>query len=153
MKKHSRQFNSSKVNKKKSSNTIIREIKIKRKSLTQKGKKNDNVNSYPEQSVPQQSETPHVPKSPTNKNLEKFRETSEHLNNKTDPKLSAKEHPRQFNLSQNGNEENNAEDSEKANEKIPAKSLLWKSKKEKDDAGGKDVTEKLNHERSRIVSF
>jgi len=41
--------------------------------------------------------------------------------------------------------ENNKKDNEKT---IIAKSLVWKLKEKKDDARGKDVTEKRNHEKS-----
>jgi len=50
-------------------------------------------------------------------------------------------------FSQNDKEinENNKKDNEKT---IIAKSLVWKLKEKKDDARGKDVTEKRNHEKS-----
>ncbi|XP_011067076.1 PREDICTED: uncharacterized protein LOC105153747 [Acromyrmex echinatior] len=67
----------------------------------------------------------------------KKKETGRNLNHKTDSKL----------FSQNDKEinENNKKDNEKT---IIAKSLERKIKEKKDDARGKDVTEKRNHEKS-----
>lgn len=107
--------------------------------LMQKRKKNNNVHSHSKKSISQQSQTSHVPKSRTNKNLKTFSETKKNLNlnHKIDSKL----------FSQNDEEinKNSKKDNEKA---IIAKSLMWKIKKKKDDARGKDVTEKRNHEKS-----
>jgi len=131
VKKYSRQFNSSRDNKKESPNKRNQE---KTTNSIQKSK-NDNVNSHSEESILQQSKTPHVPKSSTNKNLKKFSRINKNLNH-TDSKLFVKKYSRQSNPSQNDNEKNN-ENNKKDNEKtIIAKSLMWKNKEEK-DAGGR----------------
>lgn len=145
MKKYSKQFNSSRDKKKENSNDSNKEDEEKTANSLMKSKKNDNVNSHSEESISQQSKT-HVPKRLTDKNLEKFSRNSKNLNHKTDSKLSVTEYLRQSGPSQSGNEENN-ENGKKDNEKT-VKPLMWKSKEEKNDAGRKDTTEKLNHERS-----
>lgn len=116
-------------------------------SLIQKNKTNDNVNSYPEELVLQQSETLHVPKSPTNKIFKKISETSKNLNHKTNSKFLMKKCPRQFKIFQNNKEKNNKDNKKDDEKTITAKLLVWRNK-EKHNARGKDVTEKLNHERS-----
>ncbi|XP_071563337.1 uncharacterized protein [Temnothorax nylanderi] len=146
IKKYSKQFNFSRNNKKESSNDN-KEVEEKTAySLIQKSKRNDNVNSHPAELVLQQSKIPHVPKSPIDKNLKKFSEPSKNLYHKIDFNLPVKKYPRQSSPSQNDNKENN-EDNKKDDEKIiAARSLMWKSKEDKHNAEGKDVTEKLNHE-------
>ncbi|KYN12647.1 hypothetical protein ALC57_15375 [Trachymyrmex cornetzi] len=87
------------------------------------------INLYPKESISQQLKDSHILKS----NIK----TKRNLDHKIDSKL----------FSQNDKEIN--ENSKKDNEKtIIAKSLVWKIKEKKDDAKGKDVTEKRNHEKS-----
>lgn len=143
IKKYSRRFNFSRNNMKKSSNDNKEDEEKIANLLIRKSKKNGNANSHREKLTLQQSKTPYVPESSINKNLKRIFETSKNLNHKSESKLPAKKYPRQSSSSQNDNEENNKKDNEKT-----AKSLMWKSKAKKHDAGRKDVTEKLNHERS-----
>lgn len=147
-KKYLWQFNFSRSNKKESSNDNKEDEEKTANSLIRKNKNNNNVNSYPEELILQQPKTLHVPESPVNKIFKKFSETNKNLNHKTDSKFLMKKYPRQSRIFQNDNKENN-EDNKKDDEKtITRKSLMWKSKEEKHDARGKDMTEKLNHERS-----
>lgn len=147
VKKYSKQFNSFRNNKKENNKDSKRDEEKMENMLMQKSKKNDNINSHPEESILQQSKILYVFKNPTNKNLTKFSKTSENLNQKTDSKeFSVEEYPKQSSPSQNDEEnEDNKRDDE---ENITAKLLMWKSKEEKDDAKRKDMTEKLNYEKS-----